>query len=81
MAAELVPPCSDEDHAAALAEVGRLWSVAVGSPEGDRLDVLATLIDAYETERFPIATPPDAPARAVTRPFAPGRRGGGARRG
>jgi HTH-type transcriptional regulator/antitoxin HigA len=28
-----------------------------GTPKGDRLDVLATLIDAYESEHFPMDTP------------------------
>ena len=31
------PIRSEEDHAAALAEIERLWGSAVGSPEGDRL--------------------------------------------
>jgi len=34
-----------------------------GTPEGDRLDVLATLIDAYESEHHPI-DPPD-PVEAI----------------
>ena len=47
----------------ALAEVGRLWGARSGTPEGDRLDVLATLIDAYENEHYPI-DPPD-PIEAI----------------
>lgn len=54
-----VKPIRDEsDYAAALAEMDDLWGAADGTPEGDRLEVLATLIDAYESERFPI-DPPD----------------------
>jgi HTH-type transcriptional regulator/antitoxin HigA len=45
------------DHAAALSEVERLWDAAAGTPQGDRFEVLSTLIDAYEREHFPIATP------------------------
>ena len=41
----------------------RLWGAPVASPEGDRLDVLATLIDAYESEHFPM-DPPD-PIEAI----------------
>ena len=48
------PIRSEEDHAAALAEIERLWGSAVGSPEGDRLDVLAALVKAYEDARWPI---------------------------
>ena len=46
-----------------LAEVDRLWGAMSGTPEGDRLDVLATLIDAYEGMRHPI-DPPD-PTEAI----------------
>ena len=55
---DLRPIRTDADHAAALAEVARLWGAKPDTPEGDRLDVLATLIDAYETEHHPM-DPPD----------------------
>lgn len=45
------------DHERALAEVERLWGAKAGTPAGDRLDVLATLIDAYEAEHYPIDAP------------------------
>lgn len=57
------PVRTRKDHEAALAEVERLWGAKLGTPEGDRLDVLATLIDAYEAARFPI-DPPD-PVEAI----------------
>ena len=63
MTAEVKPIRSTADHAAALAEVERLWGAKAGTPEGDRLDVLATLIDAYEAEHVPI-DPPD-PVEAI----------------
>ncbi|HTZ76289.1 MAG TPA: transcriptional regulator, partial [Stellaceae bacterium] len=44
-------------YEAALAEVERLWGAKLGTPAGDRLDVLATLIDACETEHFPMDLP------------------------
>jgi len=46
-----------------MAEVERLWGAKSGTPEGDRLDVLATLIDAYETAHDPM-DPPD-PVEAI----------------
>jgi HTH-type transcriptional regulator / antitoxin HigA len=55
---QVKPIRTEQDYAAAIAEVGRLWGAKAGTPEGDRLDVLATLIDAYEAERDPI-DPPD----------------------
>jgi HTH-type transcriptional regulator / antitoxin HigA len=60
---DLRPIRSAEDHAAALAEVERLWGAKAGTPEGDRLDLLATLIDAYEAEHEPL-DPPD-PIEAI----------------
>jgi HTH-type transcriptional regulator/antitoxin HigA len=47
------PIRTEEDHRAALAEIESLWDAAEGSPEEDRLDVLATLVDAYEERRWP----------------------------
>ena len=41
----------------------RLWGAKAGTSQGDRLDVLATLIDAYEAEHDPI-DPPD-PIEAI----------------
>lgn len=51
------------DYNAAVEEMRRLWGAKSGSPEGDRLDVLATLVDAYETRQFPM-DPPD-PIEAI----------------
>jgi HTH-type transcriptional regulator/antitoxin HigA len=36
----------------------RLWGAPAGTPAGDRLDILATLVDAYEAEHYPM-DPPD----------------------
>lgn len=63
MTGELKPIRTEADHEAALAEVERLWGAASGTPEGDRLDVLATLIDAYEQPHHPME-PPD-PIEAI----------------
>jgi HTH-type transcriptional regulator/antitoxin HigA len=48
---------SAPDHRAAMAEVKRLWGSKNGTPDGDRLDVLATLIDAYGAQHEPIDRP------------------------
>jgi HTH-type transcriptional regulator/antitoxin HigA len=63
MAANVKPIRSEADYKAALAEVEKLWGAKLGTPKGDRLDVLATLIDAYEAEHFPM-DPPD-PVAAI----------------
>ena len=63
MNAELKPIRTRRDYEAALKEVERLWGAKAGSRDGDRLDVLATLIDSYETEHYPM-DPPD-PVEAI----------------
>jgi HTH-type transcriptional regulator/antitoxin HigA len=60
---DVKPIRSKRDHEIALKEVERLWGAKTGTREGDRLDVLATLIDAYETENYPM-DPPD-PIEAI----------------
>lgn len=50
---DIRPIRTDAEHEAALAEIEALWGAPEGSPEGDRLDVLATLVDAYEDKRWP----------------------------
>ena len=55
---ELKPIRSETDYMAAMAEIGRLWGTQAGTPEGDRLDILATLVDAYEAEHDS-TDPPD----------------------
>ena len=63
MATELKPIRTKADYKSALAEVERLWGAKSGTPKGDRLDVLVTLIDAYETRHYPM-DPPD-PIEAI----------------
>lgn len=59
----LKPIRTKADYEAALEEVEHLWGMRAGTPEGDRLDILATLIAAYESEHYPI-DPPD-PIEAI----------------
>jgi len=61
--ADLKPIRSKAQYERALAEMERLWGSKSGTPKGDRLDVLATLIDAYEAEHYPM-DPPD-PVEAI----------------
>ncbi len=63
MATELRPIRSEADYEAALEEAERLWGASSGTPEGDRLDVLATLIEVYEAKHYPM-DPPD-PVEAI----------------
>lgn len=52
------PIRSESDYEAALAEVEGLMDARPGTRKGDRLDVLVTLLEAYEEKRWHIA-PPD----------------------
>ena len=54
MAAEVRPIRTKLDYEAALTEVERLWGAKVGTRDGDRLDLIATLIEAYEAEHYPM---------------------------
>lgn len=63
MSTELKPIRTPADYEKALATLEDLWGSESGTPEGDQLDVLATLIDAYEAEHEPI-DPPD-PIEAI----------------
>src|SRR5690349_16214125 len=55
----IVSPIHDEaDYDATLSEVDTLMDAEPGTAEGDRLEVLVTLIEAYEAKHWSI-DPPD----------------------
>jgi HTH-type transcriptional regulator/antitoxin HigA len=60
---QIRPIHNDDDHGRAMAEIERLWGAPEGSPEAEQLDVLVTLVNAYEAEQHPIG-PPD-PIEAI----------------
>ena len=60
---EIRPIRTKADYERALREIERLWGARERTSEGDRLDVLATLVEAYEQKHFPI-DPPD-PIEAI----------------
>lgn len=53
------PIRNDTDHRAALRELSRYFDnpPEPGTPEGDRFDVMLTLVEAYEARHFPIDAP------------------------
>jgi HTH-type transcriptional regulator/antitoxin HigA len=51
------PIRTDADHQAARAEIANLMNAEKGTLDGDRLDVLATLVEAYEEAHVPIDAP------------------------
>lgn len=54
---EIKPIKTEADYEQALHRVEELWNAPKGSPRGDELDILATLIDVYESNHYPIDLP------------------------
>lgn len=54
---EIRPIKTKADHRAALKEIEALMAAERNTPEGERLDVLATLVEAYERARYPLEFP------------------------
>lgn len=46
-----------EDNQAALVRIEQLWDAEPNTPEGDELEVLTTLVHAFEEEHYPIEAP------------------------
>jgi HTH-type transcriptional regulator/antitoxin HigA len=51
---DIRPIVTDEDYEAALAEIKRLWAAEAGSPEAQKIEVLAMLAQSYERAREPL---------------------------
>ncbi len=60
---------TEADHRAALAEIERLFDAVLDTPEGDRLHVLTTLVEAYEAQHYPSGAP--NPIEAIVAPPIP----------
>ena len=54
---KIKPIKTEADYHAALKEIERLFDAAPDTPEGDRLEVLTTLVEAFEEKHFPIPLP------------------------
>ncbi len=54
---DIQPIRTEADHDSALQEIDKLWDAPDGSPESDKLDVLVTLVEAYEDKQYPILSP------------------------
>jgi HTH-type transcriptional regulator / antitoxin HigA len=44
----ICPIKTEADYERALAEIEQLWAATVNTPKGDKLDILLTLVEAYE---------------------------------
>jgi HTH-type transcriptional regulator / antitoxin HigA len=66
LAMDIKPIRTQRDHAAALKMIEQLMSAKRNTPEGDKLDVLVTLVEAYEAKHFALDLPdPVAAIRLV----------------
>lgn len=54
---QLKPIKTEADHEAALREIERLWGAEEGTANGDRLEILTTLVEVYEESRFAMDMP------------------------
>ncbi len=54
---DIKPIKREADYERALRRVEELWDSSEGSPESDELEILTTLIEAYEREHYPIDLP------------------------
>ncbi len=54
---DVAPIRTKRDHRRALKEIEALMDAKRGTPEGDRLDVLVTLVEAWEAKHYPIDLP------------------------
>ena len=54
---EIRPIKTKADHRAGLREIETLMAAERDTPEGERLDVLVTLVEAYERKHYPLDLP------------------------
>lgn len=54
---EIRPIKTEADYEATLAEIEQLFEAEPGTPEGDRLEVLAMLVEGYEDAHYSIPSP------------------------
>lgn len=54
---EIKPIRTKTDYRKAMKEIETLMDAQASTPEGERLDVLATLVEAYERKHFPMDLP------------------------
>jgi len=60
----MIKPIRDEQlYNDALERIESLWSAKIGTPEGDELDILMVLVEAYESKYHPM--PPSDPVEAI----------------
>ena len=54
---DIKPIKTEKDYQSALREIDLLFNAAPDTPDGDRLDILTALVEAYEDEHYEIPLP------------------------
>lgn len=54
---EIHPIRNERDHGRAVGQIEKLWGARAGSADAEKLDILVTLIDAYEAKHHRIEAP------------------------
>lgn len=54
---EIRPIKTEADYAAAMRRIEAVWGAAPGTTDGDELEVLVTLVEAYERRHYPVDLP------------------------
>jgi HTH-type transcriptional regulator/antitoxin HigA len=54
---DIKPIKTEQDYQAALEEIARLMDAQINTPDGDHLDILATLVEAWEEKHYSIEEP------------------------
>jgi len=60
---KIKPIKTEEDYEKALHEIERLYNARPGTADGDRLEILTTLVEVYEDKHYPIPLPDPVEAR------------------
>ncbi len=53
----ITPIRTKKDYSSALKRVDELWNAKANTPQGDELEILSTLIEAYENKHYAIEAP------------------------
>jgi len=51
------PIRNESDYSAAMRRIEALWGAPLATPEGDELEILVTLAEAYERQHYPVDLP------------------------
>lgn len=54
---DIKPIRTEDDYQATLKEIESLMTAELNTPEGDKLDILVTLVEAWEREHYPMEFP------------------------